>query len=86
MVGGEQLLCDCWESIARYASNKGFELSMISNGMLIDDTISKKNRTVRDKTSCVVSCRRIIFPGDEYDVHNIIEIYKTFFWYVYSNC
>lgn len=52
---------------------------MISNGMLIDDTISKKNKTVRDKTSCVVSCRRIIFPGDEYDVHNIIEIYKTFF-------
>ncbi len=42
LVGGEPLLCNCWESIARYASNKGFELSMISNGMLIDDTIAKK--------------------------------------------
>jgi len=36
LVGGEPLLYEFWEDIAIYAKSLGFELSMISNGMLID--------------------------------------------------
>lgn len=42
LVGGEPLLCEFWEDVARYAFGLGFELSMISNGMLIDDIMAQK--------------------------------------------
>ncbi|HAU88155.1 MAG TPA: hypothetical protein DCW90_22570 [Lachnospiraceae bacterium] len=42
LVGGEPLLCEYWEEVARYASEREFQLSMISNGMLIDDNTAKR--------------------------------------------
>lgn len=42
LVGGEPLLAEYWENVAKYAYEKGFQLSMISNGMLINDTMAYK--------------------------------------------
>lgn len=42
LVGGEPLLCDFWSEVAQYASSKGFTVSMISNGMLIDFEMAQK--------------------------------------------
>lgn len=42
LVGGEPLLCEYWEDVARYAYERNFQLSMISNGMLIDDIVAKR--------------------------------------------
>lgn len=42
LVGGEPLLCDYWEDIASYANRLNFELSMISNGMLIDQEVADR--------------------------------------------
>lgn len=42
LVGGEPLLCEFWEELASYATNKGFFVSMITNGMLIDEKMAHR--------------------------------------------
>lgn len=40
LVGGEPLLYENWEEVAKYASDRNFYVSMISNGMIIDDEMA----------------------------------------------
>lgn len=42
LVGGEPLLYENWEEVAKYASDRNFYVSMISNGMIIDDEMAHK--------------------------------------------
>lgn len=41
-MSGEPLLYENWEEVAKYASDRNFYVSMISNGMIIDDEMAHK--------------------------------------------
>lgn len=63
LVGGEPLMCDHWEEIAKYAKSLDFDLSMISNGMLIDDFMAQR---IKDSGISLVA---LSLDGDE-SFHN----------------
>ncbi len=42
LTGGEPLLCEHWEPLARFISEQGVDLQIISNSLLVDELLAQK--------------------------------------------
>lgn len=63
LVGGEPLLYEHWREVAQYACEKGFYVSMISNGMLIDEKMAE------EISKCGIKLVALSLDGPQ-NVHN----------------